>query len=36
MTNNKNFASDDWKKIEEYSDFELWTEDKHSTATVLR
>lgn len=36
MTNNKDFVSEDWKEIEEYSDFKLWTDDKHSTASVLR
>mgnify|MGYP003615079382 FL=1 len=36
MTNNKDFVSDTWAKIEKYPHFELWTDDKYSIASVLR
>lgn len=36
MTNNNYFVSNDWKEIEEYKNFKVWTDDKHSTVTVLK
>ncbi len=36
MTNNKELVSDSWVKIEKYADFEVWTDDKYSLASVLK
>lgn len=36
MTNNKSFVSENWTKIEKYDNFQLWTDDKYSIATVLK
>lgn len=36
MTNNKNFVSDTWVKIEKYDDFKIWTDDKYSLTSVLK
>lgn len=36
VTNNKDFVSDTWAKIEKYPDFEVWTDDKYSIASVLK
>lgn len=36
MTNNKDLVSDTWTKIEKHAEFEIWTDDKYSIASVLK